>query len=207
MRSEDEPPTFHDRGHVYGPIRISANPDGSVARLLVHPATREAFIRDRIAIFFIRDPRDIIVSSYYSFGFTHALSSVDEIRESQLAVRGEIQEQSLDEYAIKQASVQRAHFDRLFELLQICERGVLLKYEDMIGNFDRFASQLRTRLSVEDEVMEAIYQRTRPLKTEDPASHRRSGEVNGFRSKLRASTIELVNDQLGENLNRFGYRH
>lgn len=59
---------FRDKGFVYGPIRLSADPMSSVYRMLVAPTSGHEFIRDKIAIFVVRDPRDILVSAYYSFG-------------------------------------------------------------------------------------------------------------------------------------------
>ena len=66
-RSSEEKLNFNRNGFIYGPIRISAGVQGPVGEMLVKPTTQHDFVRDKIALFLIRDPRDILVSSYYSF--------------------------------------------------------------------------------------------------------------------------------------------
>jgi hypothetical protein len=129
---------FESRGYIYGPIRLSASPHNPVYRALVQPTTAPDFICDKTAIFFVRDPRDILVSAYYSFGFTHGLSPVREIREMQERKRGKIQQQSLDQYVLQHAATQAENFRTLYRLSQHCKRGIILKYEDMINDFDKF---------------------------------------------------------------------
>jgi len=110
--------------------------------MLIAPVTENEFIRGKTAIFFIRDPRDILVSSFYSFGFTHCLSPVKEIRERQEADRKNIQTLSLDEYVIKNMDNSLKNFETIDRLSTSCEHCIILKYEDMIENFDHFSSQI-----------------------------------------------------------------
>lgn len=205
-RSSEKKLNFRTNGFIYGPIRISAGVQGPVGELLVKPTTEHEFIRDKIAIFFIRDPRDILVSSYYSFGFTHGLSKVNAIRERQEAARGSIREMTLDEYVLDSVDKQINHFRILYDLSSTCERSVVLRYEDMINDFDGFSEQLRRYVSFDAATIQEIYQRSRPRKTEDATSHRRSGQVGGFREKLEESTIKAVNKKLADTLALFGYK-
>jgi hypothetical protein len=75
----------------------------------------------------------------------------------------------------------------------------------MINNFDVFSDQLCRYFAVEDAVLQAIYQRSRPKQTEDISSHRRSGRVQSFRTKLEDTTIKAVNTKLADTLTLFGY--
>jgi hypothetical protein len=172
----------------------------------VKPTSDHAFIRDKIALFFVRDPRDILVSSYYSFGFTHGLSRVEEISARQKAVRRIIREQTLDEYVLQSAETQIRFFSILYDLSNACELSVILRYEDMIDNFDIFAEQLLRYVRLGDDVIQSIYEKSRPKKTEDTTSHRRSGQVQGFRHKLDEGTIDALNRKLADTLSLFGYR-
>ncbi|MEO0533260.1 MAG: sulfotransferase domain-containing protein [Cyanobacteria bacterium P01_A01_bin.123] len=198
--------TFTKRGVIYGPIRISADETDPVGKVLVKPTTDHGFIRDKIALFFVRDPRDILVSSYYSFGFTHGLSRVDEIRERQEARRKIIREQTLDEYVLQSVENQINLFSILYDLSNACERSVILKYEDMINDFDTFVKQLLRYVSLSDGIIQGCYERSRPKMTEDKTSHRRSGHVQGFRHKLEEDTIETLNRKLADTLTLFGYK-
>ncbi len=198
--------TFKNRGFVYGPIRISTNEKGPVGKMLVKPVTDHDFIRDKIALFLVRDPRDILVSSYYSFGFTHGLSRVNEIRDLQEAQRKIIREMTLDEYVLESAENQIDLFKIAYDLFNACERGVILRYEDMIDNFDMFAEQLLKYIFLEDTVIQGMYKKSRPKQIEDTTSHRRSGQVQGFRDKLEESTIDALNKKLADTLTLFEYR-
>jgi hypothetical protein len=196
---------FKERGVVYGPIRLSADKRDMVYKRLVAPASTHDFVRDRIAIFFVRDPRDILVSAYYSYGYTHELSPVLELREIQESLRAKIQKESLDEYVLDSASAVSAHFEELYNLSRACERGVVLRYEDMISDFDAFIAQLCKYVVIDESCISEIYRRSRPKKTEDLSSHRRSGQIGDFRDKLKEETILSLNEILNTTLVRFGY--
>lgn len=196
---------FAKTGYIYGPIRLSADPRDDVYRFLVAPTSQVGFIADKRAIFFIRDPRDILVSSYYSVAYTHGYSPVAEIQDRQAKIRTQVQQMTLDEYALREVVTVKQHFLTLWELSQVCQRGVVLKYEDMIENFNWFAAQLTKYVAVEDKVLREIFARSRPKLSEDTTSHRRSGLPGGFRQKLQPATIQAVNQQLAEILTKFTY--
>jgi hypothetical protein len=196
---------FNERGFIYGPIRISADADSPVSKMLVKPTTNHDFIRDKVALFFLRDPRDILVSSYYSFGFTHGFSIVDEIRDKQEQIRRETRDKTLDNYVLQSANKQIIFFQTLYDLSRVCDRSTIIKYEDMISNFDIFANQLVKYVSIKDEIIEGIYEKSRPQETEDLTSHRRSGRIQNFRQKLKQETIQALNRQLAHTLELFGY--
>ncbi len=61
----------------------------------------------------IRDPRDILVSSYYSFGFSHGFSSVQKIKDIQKERRIIIQSKTIDEYALENSDRILTNFNTL----------------------------------------------------------------------------------------------
>jgi hypothetical protein len=196
---------FEENGFVYGPIRLSASPRSPVYKKLVEPACDVDFIRSKIAIFLVRDPRDILVSLYYSFGYTHGLSSVDGIREIQEQSRGEIQRQTIDEYALESAHSIVGNFETLDKLSKACTRSVVLRYEDMIDRWDCFVEGLTKYLEIKPTVLTQIHQKSRPREKEDQESHRRSGKPGEFGSKLKEPTIASLNTTFQDVLGRFGY--
>ena len=173
--------------------------------MLVEPTTKREFVRDKIAIFLVRDPRDILVSAYYSFGYSHEISPVEKIRRLQESLRSDIRKMSLDEYVLEFAGWESKKFEILGGLADACERGVVLKYEDMIHDFGHFIARLRKYLPMEDDVADTIYRETRAKHTEEAASHRRSGQAGGFRDKLEDKTVEALEKKLGPVLEQFGY--
>ena len=112
---------------------------------------------------------------------------------------------TLDEYVLESVDRQIALFRKLYDLANACDRSTILRYEDMISNFGVFSDQLCRYVAVEDDVLQAVYQRSRPKQTEDVSSHRRSGQVQGFRTKLGEATIRAVNAKLADTLILFGY--
>lgn len=193
------------KGTIYGPIRLSARKDSDVYSKLVIPTCEKSFIRDKTAIFFIRDPRDILVSSYYSFGFSHKFSKVEKIRKEQEARRKNISSKTIDEYVLSMVDEQIDNFNDLLAVKDHCPKSVILRYEDMINDFETFKSQLCTYLSIDDEVMDKIYKKSRPKEKESIDKHKRSGKVHGYKDKLKQETIEIIDTKTNLILSRLGY--
>jgi len=196
---------FEEKGFIYGPIRLSYRPVSPIYSRFVEPASRSDFIRDKTAIFLIRDPRDILVSSYYSFGYTHGFSTVKEIEKRQRQLRELIRRKTVDAYALEAANATLNHFHTVDRLAQACRRGIVLKYEDMIANWEKFSSGLTRYLDFDETVLHQICEQSRPLEREDLTSHRRSGRPGAYREKLSASTVEALNVIFAPVLTRFHY--
>lgn len=197
--------TFNQNGFVYGPIRLSASPVLLVYKSVIEPVSDSDFIRNKIAIFLVRDPRDILVSSYYSFGYTHKLSRVLELKTMQQQQMIHIQSKTIDEYVIDSAESMLNNFETIDRLSKACDRCVLLKYEDMIENWDSFVKDLTRYINIKKRVLAHVYKESRPLDKEDETSHRRSGQVSGFRGKLKQETILSLNSTFKTVLERFRY--
>jgi hypothetical protein len=199
--------TFEDKGYIYGPIRLSTdpNPDYPGYKWLVKPTSEDDFIRGKIAIFLIRDPRDILVSAYYSFAFSHGFSPVENIRKIQEEGRKEIQKMTIDEYVLDYAPTVLGHFEAVERLSKTSGRSVILKYEDMIQHWDKFDRGLCKYLTIKPNVLDEIYNRSRPREKENQESHRRSGMPGGFRTKLASATLVSLDELFGPVLERFGF--
>ncbi|MGF1656665.1 MAG: sulfotransferase domain-containing protein [Verrucomicrobiales bacterium] len=194
----DKPPTYNEplefkrHGTIYGPIRLSAGAEITV-KFLVEPSSNPEFVRDKSAIFFVRDPRAILVSRYYSFGFTHALNPNEEKRKAQLKRMEKIQTMTLDDYVLAHADKQVRDFAMMKGVAAGCKRKLVLKYEDMIDKFESFASDLRSFVEIRDEVIQHTYSSTRPRESVDNFSHHRSGHTQTFREELKPETLVLLN--------------
>lgn len=196
---------FDDKGFVYGPIRVSAHPDSPVYRRLVVPTTCTDFVRDRKAMFMIRDPRDVLVSQYYSFGGSHLISLVPEIARQQLRDRKDIQTRTIDEYVLDCVNTTLGHFELIARLSDACRQAVVLRYEDMISDWPQFVRSLSRFADFEDSVLSQIYAQTRPRESMDISSHRRSGQTGQFRDHLEPATVRAVNKILMPVLERHHY--
>lgn len=184
--------TFEKTGFVYGPIRLTKE-HPQTYKVLVEPASDIDFIRNKIALFMVRDPRDILVSAYYSFGWTHQSSPVKELREKQEQRKRKIQRKTVDEYALEFAHRWLNGFKAVDKLVKGCNRCVVLRYEDMIYSWECFAKDLTKYVDIKPTVLTQIYEKSRPRENEDKSSHRRSGMVGQFRAELKGETIKSLN--------------
>lgn len=196
---------FQKKGYVYGPLRFSTSKDRPAYKRVVGPASSEGFIKDKIGVFFLRDPRAILVSSYYSFGFTHVLSLNSEYRDDQLEAREEIQQQNVDQFVLQAAAKVLSDFEDLGKIVNFCERSTILKYEDMINNWEGFSKDLTKYFAIDEKVLTRMYELSRPRDREDVTVHQRSGQTEGFRSKLKDDTITSLNATFSDVLDRYGY--
>jgi hypothetical protein len=200
-----DPVDFEERGFVYGPIRLSARPGGAVEKLLVAQAATRDFVRAKICVFLVRDPRDLLVSAYYSGGFTHPLSAVDAIRLRQEERQRAIRATALDDHVLAEVERRRREFALLHDLHTTCSRSVLLRYEDMVNDFDRFAEGLCRYFPLSRHVLRKIERLSRPMPQVDVSKHRGSGRPGQFREALRQETVRSLNQQLSDTLELFGY--
>jgi len=197
--------SFREVGRVYGPIRVSSPEGGPVYEHLVEPFSKSEFLADKTVAIFVRDPRDILVSSYFSFGFTHGLSNVPSIAAREVATKSKIQSMSIDEYAIQEVGQMKRNFEKLVSISKRAEVFTILRYEDMVKNWDEFSRDYKQVLDISDTDLQKIHRKSRPRVRESAGSHKRSGKVEGFRSKLRPETIESINTVIESELRFFGY--
>lgn len=198
-------PVIEDRGCIYGPIRLSSRGDLPNYEAFRRKVGQPGFVRDRLAVCLVRDPRDLVVSAYYSFGFSHVLSKLPEVRARQEARRDRIQSMTLDQFAIEDAPRWVETFDEMSAILDACPRAVLLRYEDMVDAWNVFERDLTRHLSFSAITMREIYDRSRPRSTEDPKAHKRSGRAGGFRGKLKPETIAALDATFAPILQRYGF--
>lgn len=196
---------FEPYGYAYGPLRISHLSLTDAHDRFRRQVFREDFVAGRTAIFLIRDPRDIIVSSYYSFGYSHELSVSPEVRTGQLEVREMIQSMTLDEFAAYYADIMLDRFALARNLSEACSAATVLRYEDMILDWDSFAADLSRAAPIPQATLDDIHLRSRPRDVENVDSHRRSGMPGGFRDKLAPETVARLNAILDGPLSYFGY--
>jgi hypothetical protein len=197
--------TFHERGFVYGPIRLSVDKESPVHQKFVYPLITDQFLNIKNAIFMIRDPRDILVSSFFSFGHTHGFSPVPEIRKRERENRRFIQSKTIDEYALDFVDSLEEDFKILLELRSKCPNAIVLKYEEMVENWSAFAQKLTSCLKLYPGCLEEVYKLSRPRKSEDSESHRRSGKTRQFETALKPETISELNSKLSFILKACNY--
>jgi hypothetical protein len=88
-----------------------------------------------------------------------------------------------------------------------CKQSLLLRYEDMINDFEPFAFKLSSFLKLKRGITDKLYEQSRPLEKEDQQAHRRSGMTGGYLTKLSSQTIKFINDHSADTLSYYLYNN
>jgi len=200
---EEITPIIRSKGYLYAVLRLydRDHPGYHLTNTLLDTAN----LKNIKTIFWVRDPRDILVSLYYSFGFTHPFSPNRMIQEHQHERRKKIQTMELDEYALKEAPNLKWKFEQIDRLRQQLPNHLVLRYEEMIHDFDPFFKTLSTFTGINQNLYDDMLHQTRPNKDEDTSSHKRSGKTQAFKEKLKPETVEELNQILASTLKKFNY--
>lgn len=158
----------------------------------------------------VRDPRDILVSSYYSIAYSHAIPE-GEKKDSLLSRRKEALASDLDDHVLQHAEKLLAVFDR-YEVCLFAEYSNvhIARFEDMVGDYPKWLEALLSSCGLDiPESMRCELIRSneasRPS-SENINKHLRKGMPGEHREKLRSDTIEKLNSIFEQPLLRFNYR-
>ncbi len=164
-------------------------------------------------IYQLRDPRDILVSQYYSFGWSH---SDKEFYEIEFEKREQIRNVSVDEYLLdKTGDVTRLEKQlRSFKKCPPRETDCVVRYEQMVTDFRGWLSAVVKpfefgRFGFKSEGMiiakYAFRYRNEFRPGNNPGAHKRSVKPGDHVRQLKPETIRQVNRRLAPYLTRLGY--
>ena len=160
----------------------------------------------------IRDPRDILVSNYYSTTLSHPVPPErSNKRQDFLQLRKWARGVGIDEYVLSESPKVYSIFNRYKNDLVIeYEKVGLVKYEDMIANYTTWLEGLaeKSGLVMSNLLNDELYKEFEKTKgrRENKFAHLRKGVVGDYKEKLREETIEQLNDQFDGILRFFGYK-
>lgn len=147
-------------------------------------------------IFHVRDPRDILVSQYYSYGWLHTAEGFNCGRRRQ---RESIQSMSIDEYVLQQQAVVRPLKKQFADLIhrQPYELRNVVRYEQMVLDFpawlDKVLSVFEFRMSGIVKARFAFRYRNEFQPDDNPGSHKRSVVPGDYLRHLQPQTIDRLN--------------
>jgi len=194
---------FHKKGYVYGPIRINLANSSDEYTKVVELVCNQGFLKTRKVIFMVRDPRDILVSSYFSFAYSHKARPGEE--ESFEKMRNVIKETKIDEYVLENASALNSRFEIMHNLISYTASHIVIRYEDMINEYEKFINKISEIVSLNPEVIEKLKMESRPLDKENIMNHKRSGKPGGYKNHLKCETINSLNQILKDSILLFEY--
>ena len=174
-------------------------------------ANNELF-NQRKKILLVRDPRDAIVSEFFTVAFNHSIPKESSLntggaREKLLITRELVKNQSIDEYVIKNAVGLRNTLKAYVNLVN-SPLTLLFRYEDVLFNKKQWIQEIAQFLNLEaDEIIiQNILDRVDIVPDkEDPKNFIRKAVPGDHKNKLQPETIEQLNEIFAEVLKEFKY--
>jgi hypothetical protein len=157
----------------------------------------------------VRDPRDCIVSLYYSLKYSHPAPALGPARETYERNMDYIESANLDNFVRRQARQYAVRMQVLQTVLRRTQKNLLLHYESMVSAPLEWLSLLCTFLQVDlpprlaDWVSREMC--TKDL-LEDVSRHKRQVLPGDFRRKLSVSMQDELTSMLRPHLDAFDYR-
>lgn len=196
--------------------------NGLIGRLYPgHMPTIDKFVSDGIPsegnklMIMRRDPRDALVSLYYSMSISHNPDEVEGDNKAFLKNRQTLQHQDVRD-GLKTLLTKRGidsttpEFLHCTDLILSNDFVVDLPYEMLINDpymwLARFVEGADIEDIVDDEWMEQMVGNLQPPAKEDPTSHKRRMRPGNWADVFDEELKQIVNDKLGNRLEQFGYK-
>ena len=178
----------------------------NLPKILLAP---EFHLRERRFVLLVRDPRDALVSQYFSFGKTsgsHARPKKNaEAFDQMLQKSGD---QNLDAYVVRMAPNLRKKLEIYRDSLNF-DLGLLRRYEEIFFDKETFLGEIFDHFGIEVPagIIAEVAQKhdIRPEK-EDETRHIRKGTPGDHAEKLAPETIARLNDIFREVGAFYGYQ-
>ncbi|MGO9740425.1 MAG: sulfotransferase domain-containing protein [Roseiarcus sp.] len=188
-----------DNGYCYLGFRIYA------------PYLKQFDLSGNKKILLVRDPRDMLVSYYFSMAKSHGIPDTGVIRESMLSERKSANTSNIDEYClgkVKNFKSEFASYRHLTSDKPLDSNVKIYRYEDVIFSKFEWLRDMLTYLSVPFDVdnLRAIAKKNDvwPDK-ERPEHHVRQVKPGNFRQHLSDKTIDILNIEFKNEFETYGY--
>lgn len=193
---EDIDHLFQQPGYVFGTLRW-------LPQKLHIPA-----LERQKKILLVRDPRDMLVSAYYSFRESHGIPNSGQVKTALERTRKRLQNVTLEDYVRSAADPLKAKYFRVMTLL--ATRNLLLRrYEDIIFHKEDFVRDIADFFEIDlaPEDIAAIAKKHDVIpETENTSQHIRQVKPRNFESKLSPGTVEEISHTLRAVLCEFDYK-
>jgi hypothetical protein len=164
-----------------------------------------------LVVLMVRDPRDVLVSEYYSIAISHPEPDENSSKYNDfMGKRKFAREVSIDEYVVAECEKVYAIYDRYIKLLlDVFSHVHVAKYEDMISDFKKWITSLidYCEFEIQEEFLNTLLNKNLHLrpKNEDINKHLRRGRSGDYKEKLKRETIDYLNSKFALILNKFSY--
>jgi hypothetical protein len=166
---------------------------------------------DYTVVLTVRDPRDILVSDYFSIAYSHVVPGAKSNKQDSFLIkRQRAREMNIDEFARAEADNLLAAFRRYTALITCAHPRVhVFKYEEMISNFESWLHKLLggAGLEISDQLRRELRKENLSLlpSKEDKTKHHRKGKSGDYLEKLEKETIDFLNVKFEDFLRQYKY--
>jgi hypothetical protein len=157
-------------------------------------------------ILLVRDPRDMIVSHYFSMSQSHVIPDSGPVRDELISLRDSIKEVNIDDFCLQYSEVLKDEFKSYRTVFESELR--VYRYEDIIFKkldwLNDMLWYLGFGLSSDDRNRIVEENDIRPA-TERPQEHIRQVTPGNHRKHLSDMTVQRLNSEFRDILDQFGY--
>tara|TARA_Y100000389_G_C17456812_1_gene518687 strand:- start:2315 stop:3178 length:864 start_codon:yes stop_codon:yes gene_type:complete len=161
-------------------------------------------INDYKKIFFLRDPRDVLISAYYSFGYSHPVPNSESLLENFNQKRALIQTQSLDEYVLRESKdwIKPIYMEYKFLKESSKKECLYIKYNQFVNDTESCIEEIFNFFDFQNkDIVKSLATLASPVReNENKNQHKRSGKNNQWKTHLTEKTQEKLNNELNEVL-------
>jgi hypothetical protein len=187
---------IHESGYVYGVFRTALNGFFSET------------VDNLVRLFLIRDPRDAIVSYYFSMKNSHALPARGDIRESLVQQRTDLESIDLEDAILSNRF--GYFFDEIERIALLSQRSgaIIYRYEDIVFLKEKWIRDLAIRICVElnENTLRKLLKRFDIVPSrEDVNNHVRQVTPGDYRRKLSPKAIAHLEQRYSKLFEQLGY--
>lgn len=187
------PALFKPHGYIYGPFR--QYPHDTIADLGLYTS-----------VLLVRDPRDVLVSAYYSALHSHPAPG-GQAAEAFLEGRRALQHLSIDAAVGEYLPTFLQYYQQFIDNLDL-DRTHIFRYEDVIYDKQKWTAELAKIIDAPISATDAASiagQHDIIPERERIAEHIRQVHPGNYKAKLKPETIESINRAFAPIMQRFGY--
>ena len=188
-------------GELYGPMRTPFEFD-----------TRK-YLNN---IFFLRDPRDLIISKYYSIAYSHPIPSNKNTRRDFLKKRDEAKELGINDFSLKQIDEWIIPYYTKYKFMkENSNLSSVFKYEDLKKNPKKIFLELTSQMKIdvsEKLVLNLVEKFEKPFTNKIKNNnnnyylHTRSGENRQFEHEFNKDFLSKINKKLEDIINYWNFK-
>lgn len=168
-------------------------------------------LEDYKVVLLTRDPRDILVSQYYSTSYSHpAPHNMGNKQDDFISQREHAINSTIDDYAISESDRVYDVFFRYQTLLSDKYNNIYLTtYEQMVSDFETWLTGLINycELNVSSKFIQSLLKENEDMKPkkENIHKHIRKGKPGDYKEKLHPETIEYLNKKFEPIFRKYHY--